>query len=93
MSRELYLNLRAALERQIAAFDGDSIDEIEAEYGVGTAQRIADGRAILAAALESPERVPSQALLYEHEDGRYAVNPDTAGDPKWHRVGPVEDHP
>lgn len=30
-----------------------------------------------------------QALLYEHEDGRYAVNPDTAGDPKWHRLGPV----
>ena len=30
------------------------------------------------------------ALLYEHEDGRYAVNPDTTGDPKWHRLGPVD---
>lgn len=29
-------------------------------------------------------------LLFEHEDGRYAVNPDTTGDPKWHRLGPVE---
>lgn len=32
----------------------------------------------------------SPALLFEHEDGRYAVNPDTTGDPKWHRVGPVD---
>lgn len=31
----------------------------------------------------------AEALLFEHEDGRYAVNPDTTGDPKWHRVGPV----
>lgn len=29
-------------------------------------------------------------LLYEHEDGRYAVNPDTTGDPGWHRLGPVD---
>lgn len=34
-----------------------------------------------------PER---EALLFEHEDGRYAVNPNTAGDPKWHRMGPVD---
>jgi hypothetical protein len=32
----------------------------------------------------------AEALLFEHEDGRYAVNPDTTGDPKWHRVGPVD---
>ncbi len=37
-------------------------------------------------------------LLYEHEDGRYAVAPSAEaatfahGDPKWHRVGPVELH-
>ncbi len=30
------------------------------------------------------------AILFEHEDGRYAVNPDTAGDPAWHRLGPVD---
>lgn len=33
---------------------------------------------------------PDKALLFEHEDGRYAVNPDTTGDPKWHRLGPVD---
>ncbi|QRF55785.1 hypothetical protein [Variovorax paradoxus] len=32
----------------------------------------------------------AEALLFEHEDGRYAVNPDTTGDPKWHRLGPVD---
>jgi len=32
---------------------------------------------------------PVEALLFEHKDGRHAVNPDTAGDPDWHRVGPV----
>ena len=37
------------------------------------------------------------ATLYEHEDGRQAVSfivpaPFTHGDPKWHRVGPVEVH-
>lgn len=36
------------------------------------------------------------AMLYEHEDGRYAVAESAelaifaADDPKWHRVGPVE---
>jgi hypothetical protein len=36
------------------------------------------------------------AILYEHEDGRYAVAASAeaatfaTGDPKWHRVGPVE---
>ena len=29
-------------------------------------------------------------ILFEHEDGRYAVNPDTTGDPAWHRLGPVD---
>jgi hypothetical protein len=35
-------------------------------------------------------------LLYEHDDGRHAVAPSAeaatfaAGDPAWHRVGPVE---
>lgn len=30
------------------------------------------------------------AILYKHEDGRYAVNPNTLGDPAWHRLGPVD---
>lgn len=30
------------------------------------------------------------AILCEHEDGRYAVNPDTTSDPAWHRLGPVD---
>jgi len=35
-----------------------------------------------------------QWLLFEHEDGRYAAAPGrdaafAAGDPRWHRVGPV----
>lgn len=30
------------------------------------------------------------AILFEHEDGRYAVNPNTTGDPAWHRLGPVD---
>lgn len=40
----------------------------------------------------------ADAILYEHEDGRYAVaaSPEAAtfaaGDPKWHRVGPAEIH-
>lgn len=39
----------------------------------------------------------TSALLYEHEDGRHAVSfvdpaPFTSGQPKWHRVGPVEVH-
>lgn len=29
-------------------------------------------------------------ILYEHADGRYAVNPDTGGDPGWYRLGPVD---
>ncbi|GAB2471714.1 hypothetical protein GCM10027082_23990 [Comamonas humi] len=29
-------------------------------------------------------------ILYEHEDGRYAINPDTTGEPRWHRLGPVD---
>lgn len=32
----------------------------------------------------------AEAILFEHEDGRYAVNPDTTGDPAWHRLGPVD---
>jgi hypothetical protein len=36
----------------------------------------------------------SALLLYEHEDGRYRVAPAgnaaVAGDPRWHRMGPVE---
>ncbi len=28
-------------------------------------------------------------LLYKHDDGRYAVDPDTTGDPGWHRLGSV----
>jgi len=31
-----------------------------------------------------------EAILFEHEDGRYAINPDTTGDPAWHRLGHVE---
>ena len=30
------------------------------------------------------------AILFEHEDGRYAINPNTTGDPAWHRLGPVD---
>ena len=33
---------------------------------------------------------PAAADLYEHEDGRYAVNLDTTGDPAWRRLGPVD---
>jgi hypothetical protein len=40
-------------------------------------------------AFEEPETQAETAILFEHEDGRYAVNPDTTGDPKWHRLGPV----
>lgn len=40
----------------------------------------------------SHEQAPAvaEAILFEHEDGRYAVNPDTTGDPAWHRLGPVD---
>lgn len=38
--------------------------------------------------------VQSEIWLYEHEDGRHLVSPadaaTLAGDPAWHRVGPVE---
>ncbi len=52
--------------------------------------------AILAASgvAPAPER-PPEWLLYEHDDGRYAVAPSAEaatfarGDPAWHRVGPV----
>ena len=39
-----------------------------------------------------PAAAPAQAvaILFEHEDGRYAVNPNTTGDPAWHRLGPVD---
>lgn len=33
-------DLLKALQLSISAFEGDAIDEIEAEYGVGTAQRV-----------------------------------------------------
>lgn len=40
------------------------------------------------------DKTPS-LLLFKHEDGRYGVAPEgqadfTNGDPKWHRIGPVE---
>lgn len=40
------------------------------------------------AALASAPTQP--ALLFEHDDGRYAVNPVTTGDPGWRRLGPVD---
>jgi len=43
--------LLEALEAQVSAFAMDGIDEIEVEYGLGTAQRIAAGRAAIALAL------------------------------------------
>lgn len=43
-----------------------------------------DIRAALASAPTQP------TLLYEHDDGRYAVNPVTTGDPGWRRLGPVD---
>jgi len=44
--------LLEALEAQVSAFDGETIDEIEANYGLGTAQRIDAGRAAIALAKE-----------------------------------------
>ncbi|MGU7780696.1 hypothetical protein [Burkholderia sp. PU8-34] len=50
-------------------------------------------RALLAAHPGQPE--PRVALLYEHDDGRYAAVPTaedatfTRGEPAWHRIGPV----
>lgn len=40
--------------------------------------------------LSAAHGAAAPALLFEHEDGRYAVNPDTTGDPGWRRLGPVE---
>jgi Lar family restriction alleviation protein len=64
----------------------NSIDEFSDGMGGGTALY----------ALESTSSIADRdAVLYEHEDGRYAVAPSdesatfTSGDPKWHRVGPV----
>lgn len=42
--------LLEALRAQIAAFDGDTFDEIEDEYGLGTAQRIFVAREAIAKA-------------------------------------------
>jgi hypothetical protein len=39
--------LLEALKCNVAAFDGDPIEDIEAEYGFATAQRIAVGRAAI----------------------------------------------
>jgi hypothetical protein len=45
---------------------------------------------------DKPSEATMSAILYEHEDGRHAIAPTaeaatfTAGDPKWHRVGPVD---
>ncbi|WP_176031647.1 hypothetical protein [Burkholderia vietnamiensis] len=50
-------------------------------------------RALLAAHPGQPE--PREAILYAHDDGRYAVAPSaeaadfTRDEPAWHRVGPV----
>ncbi len=41
-------------------------------------------------ALASAAAPAVAAIVFEHEDGRYAVNPDTTGDPAWHRLGPVD---
>jgi hypothetical protein len=40
--------------------------------------------------MDSARAQPVEALLFEHDDGRYAVNPDTTNEPAWHRVGPVQ---
>ncbi len=45
--REENEKLRAALDKFVSPFDGDSTDEIEAQYGLGTAQKIDHGRKIL----------------------------------------------
>lgn len=42
--------LLEALQNSIAPFDGDSLEEIEDEYGAGTAKRVRDGRAAIAKA-------------------------------------------
>lgn len=70
-------------------------------YSLAAEMRREDGRTTMdpaiveAAAVRLDEQAvamtsPTKDLLFEHEDGRYAVNPDTTGDPKWHRLGPVE---
>ena len=45
------------------------------------------------AALATPQGEPA-TLLFEHEDGRYLVavagSRAIAGDPQWHRIGPVQ---
>lgn len=47
--------LEAALQEFLRPFDGDAIDEIEVEYGIGTAQRIDKARALLASSTLQPE--------------------------------------
>jgi hypothetical protein len=71
-------------------------DAVADETGVRIS--LDEAEAILAYMESTSPITDCDAVLYEHEDGRYAVAPSdeaatfTSGDPKWHRVGPVTLH-
>lgn len=70
---------------------GDPID-----HGLSLLKELqARGYGVVDLAAHPGQPEPRAALLYEHDDGRYAVAPSaeeahfTRDDPAWHRVGPV----
>lgn len=67
-----------------------------AEFEIGGITIYDTGERVASPASAHPCIDPVQWLLYEHDDGRYAVAPTaeqatfTIGEPAWHRIGPVE---
>lgn len=71
---------KESYDEHIAA--ADALERWAAGIGAGGVGLLRKGSHQIAAS--------GATFLFEHEDGRYAINPDTTGDPAWHRLGPVD---
>ncbi|HQQ68753.1 MAG TPA: hypothetical protein PLL92_00350, partial [Alicycliphilus sp.] len=71
---------KESYDEHIAA--ADALERWAASIGAGGVEPLRKGSHQIAAS--------GATFLFEHEDGRYAINPDTTGDPAWHRLGPVD---
>ncbi|RQZ18109.1 hypothetical protein DIE15_08220 [Burkholderia sp. Bp9031] len=93
-------SLPAAPERQVSGwvYDAtrkalDAVHEVALEFGCPRGATVSDWLRERLSATQQPE--PREAIMFEHDDGRYAVAPSaevahfTRDEPAWHRVGPV----
>ncbi|MBN3832902.1 hypothetical protein [Burkholderia sp. Ac-20344] len=78
--------------RDCHTVDGDWGDDVDAKAFYDAELQPLER---LTALLGTQQPEPREFILYEHDDGRFAVSASadvahfTRGDPAWHRVGPV----